>query len=243
MAGPYQWLWAPWMRLPLDHLVLRMMVLTLGPALLLLLTIPLLWIRTAGTRTAAHGIWWMTLVLGLLNAVAYGGGHHLELLVPTAAMVALLVAPRVFPTGRFQPVAMGRILLAAVVITTAQAGFTLSRAPLDPSAWTVGIPLALGAWGLFRLRGWALVVGLLAQLAVLGVSVTAIVADRGGVEAWIYGASALVVLPVLGLVLVAALRGRAPALPVPPAWAGRLRPVAIVAPWALAMWAVLGGNL
>ncbi len=222
---------------------LPLIVLCTGPAVLLLLTTPSVWLRSQGARTTGHAIWWAVLVLRSVE-LASGPARLEEAWVPSAAALALLLVPRGPKTGTFQPVAMSRILLVVVIVMIGHAGFVLSRGSLGPGSWLFAGALASGAWGLFKLRGWALLVGLGAELFLIGTVGVALWSGSGvGPELYLIEASALAVVAALTLVLVSVLRGRAPRLPEPAPWLRHLRPIAILTLWAVAVsFAVASGN-
>jgi hypothetical protein len=111
--------------------------------------------------------------------------------------------------------------------------------------------LAVGAWGLYRLRGWAVVLGVLGEigvvlLAVLGMAIGNLRGLDLGFGAGdmlvygAYGASGVAALGILGIVLASVARGRELRLPEPPAWAARhLRWLAILGLWGTVMAGVV----
>lgn len=172
------------------------------------------WIQrpTFSSQLLARAVWWAYLVFGVIWSL--GPADSLPLLggvVSAGCGIGLLAAERHGlmrgGTGeRFDPVAVRGTLIVSIIVAMADAQVLglLSTVGLEAGVSTprniglgvCALGLATGAWGLSRLRAWALGLNLVATVAGLTILVAA--PSSGGALAPVLGSSLVVqlLLPV-----------------------------------------------
>jgi hypothetical protein len=133
----------------------------------------------AGAQLAARGIWWFNLLFGTVAAVASGGWE--PAIIACGAGLALLSAWDVGlrsgePTrGPFEPVAFRRSLVVSITMAVAEVQLLAMGSAMlflghehgaGTGAAACAVVLALGTYGLFRLRFWGVLLHLTAMLGV-----------------------------------------------------------------------------
>lgn len=165
-------------------------VATLLPALLLLWAGRLACRDGVGAAMLARAIWWSNLVVGVLIATAFIDDvqRSFGVFVAISCAVALLAAGRRGldddrPGDPFSPVRFRGQLLVALVMAFADAqtlAFSaLIQLRIGMQGWNLAGTLsyagptiiaaavmALSVWGLYRLRTWALILNLVANIAI-----------------------------------------------------------------------------
>ncbi len=161
------------------------------PVGLLLVSAALLWRRDLGSQLLARAIWWSNLLLGTLIAIsAHASEQRLGVTLALGSGLALLVLGRLGVddadrAGAFVPVALRGTLTASLVMALADAqtlllfggvvlyiACTRDAPPRSVGAGALltasGVALTLAGYGLFRLRGWAVLLNLFANLVLVG---------------------------------------------------------------------------
>jgi hypothetical protein len=165
----------------------------------------------AGAQLAARGIWWFNLLFGTVAAIAAGDWE--PTLIACGAGLALLSAwdaglrSGERTRGPFEPVAFRRSLLVSITMAVAEvqllamgsAMLFLGHQPeVGAGAAACALVLALGTYGLFRLRFWGVLLHLTAMLGVATLVALAMKHAHGVdvIAVWVGTVSVQMLLPM-----------------------------------------------
>ncbi|APR78892.1 Hypothetical protein A7982_04239 [Minicystis rosea] len=144
-------------------------------------------VNHAGAQLAARGVWWFHLLLGTVGALAERG---LDLAIMSCGAGAALLSAWDLglrsdeaTRGPFEPVAFRRSLIVSITMAVAEVHvltvgalllLTTTQRALGVGVAACAVLLALGTYGIFRLRFWGVLLHLSAMFGVATLAVLAL---------------------------------------------------------------------